>query len=314
MKQLLFSIILVLSLLAPAQAMEVTFNFNVYSSGADIYPCNAGVFHYTGGAQLCHLLNSTVSCGAGDVGCVCATGNTQDRVHDFAAATVTNWDLTGTPVNISVQAYDYQVGGVYNQIFNDGTDFSHRLTNLSFNLGSETYGTQYYVDICYRGPQIDYWQNDVGVNMMLNASTTFTDLNGLSSGTANTYLGLAGVTVGPEVVCDLQGVGANQTAAGIGGYDSLSTDLNNNPGGLRIGVDYAFAPGASGALATGTTSVIQSLPLSQTVPSPTGATVAYNGVPRFCKVRYNFIETFSGLRSWKIHGATVQTFTQIQAN
>ena len=314
MKQLLLSVVLALGLLQSAQAMEVTFNFNAYSSGADIYPCNAGIFHATGSSPGCLLLNTTTPCNSGDPGCVCGGGNAQDRYHDFAMATVTNWDLTGTPVVVTAHAYSHVEFGYPNSVVADRTDFSHRITNLSFNLGSEAYGAQYYVDICYRGPQIDYWQNDVGVNMVLNGSTTFTDLAGLSSGTANTYLGLAGLSLSVSVACDLQGLGDNFTAAGVGGYDSLSTDMLLLPWAMGAGSDYQTGAQGLPITATGTTSVFQNLPLSQTVPSPTGTTVASNGVPRFCKVRYAFAESEGLLRSWNIHGATVQTFTQIQAN
>ena len=291
-----------------AQAMEVTFNFNAYSSGADIYPCNAGQ-RLVPPNLSCHLVNSTASCASGTSGCVCNSFSVATETQDFITGTLTNWDLSGTPTSVRQQPSTGVGNGAEVALVSDGTDFAHRLTNLSFNFGSETYDEQYFVDICYRGPQIDYWQNDVGINMTLSGAMTVTDLAGITGSAAN-YVSLSGVVMYPQVVCDVQGLGANTTAAGVGGYNSLSMDLNGSFGPADIFYNF----GRSWSLGTGITSVFQGLALSQTVPSPTGATVQFNGVPRYCKIRYAFQELSQTTRSWQIHGATIQTFTQVQAN
>ena len=307
MKQLIFSVILALSLFQTAQAMEVTFNFNVYSSGADIYPCNAGLSSSPlVTAASCHLVNSTNPCASGSAGCVCSSVSANTASQDYLTASLTNWDLSGAPTAVQQQG----VAGGMIPLVADGSDFAHRLTNLSFNLGSEAYGDTYFVDICYRGPQVDYWQNDVGVNMVLNATTTVSDLAGVA-GSASNYINLASLAVGSTVACDLQGMGANTTAAGVGGYNSLSMDL---VGGVNLsGADVSYSNALGVGVGTGITSVFPGLALSQTVPSPTGANVQFNGVPRYCKVRYAFQEQSGAPRAWQVHGATVQTFTQIQA-
>ena len=311
MKILVLSVILALGLLQAAQAMEVTFNFNVYSSGADIYPCNAGIYHQNGGNHACHLVNSTTACAVGSVGCVCTAGGAAQSRRDFVSAAVTNWDLTGTPVNVSAQAISSPV--IYDTLITDGTDFDHRLTNLTFNLGSENYGSSYWVDVCYRGPQIDYWANDVGVKMTLDAQMTMTDLAGIAGSNAN-YIQASGLQSLGAIVCDLQGMGNHKYAANGGVYDTTATDVFiNQNGGMFADVGNNF--GGFGNASAGLTSFAQGYVISNTLAGPTGNFVPNNAVPRFCKVRYFLNEqNISTQRLWNIHGATVQTFTRIQAN
>ena len=316
MKQLKFSLILFLSFFHSAQAMEVTFNFDVYSSGADIYPCNAGIRHSPGGPGVaCHFTGSTTGCQPGVPDCVCASAHAADVSHDFVTATVTNWDLTGTPVVMSAQAS--AAASTYGALITDGTELNSRLTSLTFNLGSETYGAGYYVEMCYRGPQIDYWMNGVGLNMTLDGSITFTDLAGISGSSTN-YLNNAQAYAASAVVCDNQGQGTYQTAAVHGAYDTIASDIyfsGSNGDISQWAYDFAYTTNPTLMVSGGpVTSVYQGLGLSTSPTGPAGTIVPNSGVPRFCKVRYGIGETATGARLWNIHGATVQTFTRIQAN
>ena len=303
-------VVAMLALVQNANAMEVTFNFSAYSSGADIYPCNAGIWHGPSSSR-CLLLDGATPCGPGQPGCVCTTGNgTADANHDFAHATLTNWDMTGTPLSVSTKA-NSKLSRLFSALVTDGTDFSHRLTNLTFNLGSESYGAWYYVDICYRGPQIEYWLNGIGLKTTLDAQITFSDLAGIS-GSEATYLANAHPAIYTIVECDNQGQGAYKTAAYNGVYDTVATDVYLSSDGTTNSGD--FFGSASTLNSTPVVTLFQGLVLSTSPAGLTGSVVQNSGVPRFCKVRYSIWENSQAARLWNIHGSTVQTFTQIQAN
>jgi hypothetical protein len=60
--------------------------------------------------------------------------------------------------------------------------FKKQLTHLNFNLGSERYGSEYFVDICYRATQIEYPSN-VGLAYLIKRQVTITDLGTNGNGT-----------------------------------------------------------------------------------------------------------------------------------
>jgi hypothetical protein len=192
-----------------------------------------------------------------------------------------------------------------------------QLTKMTLNLGSERYGTEFFLDICYRGPQIEYWAasledafdpNGIGTpNFALKAQATINDIishNGLR------YSQLADLKVKTEVVCDQQGRG-NYVYAGTGNphgytqYDKIVTDINgmNAAGGeFHEWTKYRNFNNYQNAYL---------------IDKFINVNNAYT--PRFCKVSYSFLENrrndlqnpLKQLRKWKLQKAQVCTFTEI---
>ncbi|EPZ49456.1 hypothetical protein M902_0287 [Bacteriovorax sp. BAL6_X] len=61
MKKLLLASALLMGAFS-TQAARVQFNFDVYSSGSSIYPCNAGIKHKEPRGQVCYNPNTYESC------------------------------------------------------------------------------------------------------------------------------------------------------------------------------------------------------------------------------------------------------------
>jgi len=330
-----------------SQAISLRFKFKVFSSGPSIYACNAGLRHKSRSSKVCYFEGTTNTCTPNDctdktvcnTSCVCTGNDGGDSLMDFMKVEVQDWkdhkatgdNITATGVQQIVKNANYTYGspGSYsNAIDDNATTWNKRIDQLSFELGSELYGAEYYVDVCYRGPQIEYFANNQGINSLLTAQASETDFlatnpnpgdnsrDGLViPGTVDglSYSQLAGLQVKAYYTCDLQGVGTYQYAhngasASTGTYNTSINEANFNFDGNGYPVSGTDTYGTSGSFQNlaGNGLDLMSAWLAQSSHSP-----------RFCKVRYVFSETneFGALpfmRKWQRHGAEVCTYTAIE--
>lgn len=292
--------IVVLAMLTAAvstQAIEVNFDFSVYSSGASIYPCNAGIKHDQPTGEVCYMrTNPVVACDPNacavpsDCDCVCAGSVGREQV-DFLKVSYANWtdhnEALGSATDTTVTS---STNG--NSLFNSTEAFTKQLTELSFHLGSELFGAEYFLDVCFRGPQIDYASAGINTGWTATSEATIQDLLGYQS-----YKDVAGLVVNSEVVCEYQvansplAVDALPTSFPAEG-NSMVTSLIDNQG------------------LNGTTDAVSE---SASVTGTDGLGKA----PTFCKVRYTFSEG-TGLtgrnlfRPWKKQAARICTKTSIE--
>jgi hypothetical protein len=343
MRKLLLSAVALLALSAQnAFAINLTFQFDVNSSGPSIYACNAGIKHGNNGNYCYDRIDGgtcTAGCAAGNINectapkgkyvepknCVCTgeynsdngTSGAQGTYRmDFLQANTTDWKdnyevATNSGNGSHVLTADaVETGAKFNQIF--GTDdnsftpslaaYKKQIKDMTINLGSEVYGAEYFVDICYRGPQIDYTPNNGttvvnGLNFNIKAFATILDIkkaDGLS------YDQLSKLQVKAEVKCI----------------------MNDN-------FDYCLAdvlPGDSsgcGKVATSTHNWSQATSFNA-IGNGTNVSKLINEItlgdgvvrtPRYCQVRYSFRETLKDnitpMRKWKLQQSRICTYTEI---
>ncbi len=329
-----------------SQAVSLRFKFKVFSSGPDIYACNAGIRHKTHNTKVCYFEGTTTACTENDcrdkgicnTQCVCTGTNGGESLMDYLKVTSVDWkdhkagsdSNTDTGVEQIDKAAAY--GGGWSYAINDETSaWNKRIKELSFNLGSELYGAEYFVDVCYRGPQIEYFADGVTMNASLLAQVSATDFlaGGVNPGDnsrdglsipgvvdGKTYTDLAGLQVKAYYVCDTQGVGNykyahNGSSASNGNYNTSvnEADFKTDSNGYPVsGSDVYGSSGSSFQSIAGNGLDL----VSSTVSSTSKA-------PRFCKVRYVFTETNANsalplMRKWQRHGAEVCTYTKVEEN
>lgn len=213
-----------------ANAVNLAFKFEVNSSGNSMYACNAGLKHVNTNDRVCYdrkTLNSCTpddACSTGDnCNCVCTGGglgdtqlnNQGNNRLDFLKAKVANWTDNGYAPTGITSVYKEAGTSSFNTIHSTNTMFRKQLTSLEFNFGSERYGTEYFVDVCFRATQIEYDYNS-SLNWTIKGGVTVTDLgvdqaddftfNGaldevLTGGTNKTYQSLSGLQVKGAVYC-----------------------------------------------------------------------------------------------------------------
>lgn len=311
-----------------AFAVSVEFSFDINSSGPSIYPCNAGIKHAKYSERICYDRVSGDSCNPADTcvenqecNCVC-TGSTSgdgETRHDYIVVKAAEWTDNGELAGANIARNIYAPENNFNAIFNEGIkeEWNHQITKMTVNLGSERYGAEFFLDICYRGPQIEYFfdaQNNGGFspngtgtpNFSMKAQATITDLvsnNGLR------YSELADLKVSAVAVCDQQGKGS-YVYAGTGNplsgtlYDTVAHDIQGvavSGNQFRKSIPYRFFNNVNNAYL-----IDQFINVNN----------AYT--PRFCKIRYSFLENrrndenvLAQLRKWKRHSAEICTFTEI---
>jgi hypothetical protein len=179
-------------------------------------------------------------------------------------------------------------------------EFSTQIEAVEFNLGSENYGAQYYVDICYRGPQIDYINSPgsmTGYGFSATGWVGVTDLDIIGGG--RTYTGLARPTLETKIICDNQ----DSKHAEPGGADGSTIDVMHLgeatgwPGWpALIGLTGGYEAGSYSHLFTANETV---------QPYNSNWITLHTGAPRYCKTRYLFKETPNSLyeRAWQHHDA-----------
>lgn len=336
-----------------ANAISLRFKFKTYSSGPEIYACNAGLRHQETRKQVCYFEDTKTACtpqecngAVCDTRCVCTNNNGGEFLMDYMKGSYNTWTAAtdannGGFWNTNWTATSKQAGNAnYETLVPHADAFATRIKELSFNLGSELYGAEYFVDICYRGPQIEYFADGVRANFSLLAQATATDFianavnpgdNHPDSGGANgegqdglllnpsttKYTTLSDLTVQSFVVCDLQGSGTYQFAhngasATSGSYNTLANEAIfnnwNNPASSNTS-DF-FASSSKVSMASSSNLI--------------NTTITNNNTktPRFCRVRYVFKETNGAhdtpmspninLRKWQRHGAEMCTYTKIE--
>lgn len=327
-----------------AGAIGVTFNFRVNSSGPSIYPCNAGLLTPNENPRVCYIAGTTQRCtptcdgdnctptpprptfnkgtglqaltappppppppgGPAENACVCTTSQ-GDSYANFFEASYHNWDETGDPTLQMASGIDS-----FNHLFGESAAYGKSLTSLTFNLGNELYNAKYFVDICYRGPQIDYRNIDTAWDLYGKVSVTDFGYQNGSDG----YKNLSDLTQKAYVICDLQ----KDTCPTCNDADPVtdrdaaifsdSNDFLSKSGAGSARYDFSYES-----------------PLKTTLPSSLTEVFkiqnAFNqygkSAPRFCKIRYVFSETnglsdrTAILRKWQKHGAQVCTYSQIEA-
>jgi hypothetical protein len=318
-KMIVFALLFVFSAVN-AFAVSLEFAFDVNSSGPSIYPCDAGIRHVTHSDRVCYDRVTQNSCNPAlcttqeQCNCVCTGGASNgdgEYRMDFLKTSYADWTENGSYAGASTSASVSATNNNFARIFTNNNEWNKQLTGLSFNLGSERYGTEFYLDVCYRGPQIEYFQYFQGTNVTdtnafpnfaIKLQATVTDIV-----TANNirYSQAADLKVKSEVVCDTQGVGSYVYAhSGTGTYDNaLAHQLSGMTGGDKnFSTNYvAFNTGANLLL------------LNDWINLGNAKT------PRFCKIRYSFIENaryntaapLAQIRKWANHKARICTYSEI---
>ena len=330
-----------------SQAISLRFKFKVFSSGPSIYACNAGIRHKTHPGKVCYFEGTTNSCTPNDckdktvcnTQCVCTGSNGGESLMDYLKVDSVDWkDHTATgDTNTPETGLEHitqtaPYGGAWNYAITDNaTTWNKRIKELNFDLGSELYGAEYFVDVCYRGPQIEYFADNVKMTTLLSAQTSATDFlaTGVNPGDNSrdgliipgtvdglTYSDLAGLQVKAYFACDMQGMGTYQYAHN--GATSSSGVYNTTLNEANFGLDANGYP-VSGTDVFGTSGSFQ--PIAGSGLDLISNYISYTSTkaPRFCKVRYVFSETNADsslpfMRKWQRHGAEVCTYTNIEEN
>lgn len=238
--------------------------------------------------------------------CVCTTSE-GDTYANYFQASYGGWDETGDPTVEKPSGID-----AFNRLFGEKEAYGKTLKKLTINLGNELYNARYFVDICYRGPQIDY--RDIETQWDLFGKVSVTDFGYQNGG--HGYKSLSELQGKAYVVCDEQKddcpscndanpVTDPNSAIFNDGSDFLS---KSGPHGARYDFGYE-----------GSNKTTLPSSLTEMFHLPDAFRNHGKRAPRFCKIRYVFSETnglhehTAILRKWQKHGAQVCTYSQIEA-
>lgn len=313
-----------------AHAKELTFKFDIYSSGPMIYACNAGIKHEARQCrQVCHLAGKPAIpeflCQAGDHDCVCTGTNGGAYLMDFMRYRFRKWNGGSWSASSAHAAAQASNTNVYSEVAlqtNMANPFAVKLDQVNFNLGSEQYGAKFFVDICFRGSQIDYYSPealaDVATSNLAAAAVTVSDVSSLSAGhpvgpggvpgTFRDYLKLSGLRSRARVICDVQAHGRfkyahNGSGQYNGQYDTLDNEVVLRPRSNRMGNGrFNFFRESNWVKPTASTQVLLNTWINRN----------NSAHPRFCIVRYEFEETTCAERKWQRHDARVCLQTKIE--
>jgi hypothetical protein len=295
--------LMTLGALNAAHAINLTFQFDVQSSGSSIYACNAGLQHPTNQSVVCYDRYDLGACNPNacqseeECNCVCTGGlygtnhSTSRAGHyrlDYLTAQYANWtdngEAMGHLTSVNKYAKNSSNYGTYNQLFH-GVDFNHQLKELHFVLGSERYGAEYFLDVCYRAPQVDYPTN-VTLNYRIDESVTITDL----------------VTSAGDTNFDLDNSGTNYYT------DKPYYELAN----LQV-KSITYCKDKSGHVVVNKETPWKSFSTAQNIALLSGHNVAKD--LKGCFVRYKFREMnttgIDSIRKWKKQEARVCTYTSV---
>lgn len=216
----------------------------VGATGTSMYICNAGIRH-SGIANL-DFLNATYA--------------------DY----IDNQTPLGATTTTEVGARDSL--STFNTLFADeATSFKQQIVGLTINHQSEFFGSEYFVDFCYRGPNV---QINNGSNYTLRGDITLTNLRASS---LPSYQLMANLEGRAEAKCMLE-----------------------KPNGILTTVSPGVDP-YNYFKSSGSTYVSMNLSASQIMLlSDSGLlNVAGEKVPRYCIVRYFFRENSTAIRKWR---------------
>lgn len=191
-------------------AIENTFTFTVLSSGPDMFACNAGIRHINPRGQVGYDVDDskTRTTDPGDY--------LQDAmVYSYYRYNTVTGDKTPIVINHKQRAdgtrrYAQVVAGLRNNQFGTaGRNWDiHRdefenlvLGYLRFELSSERYGAEYFVDQCYYGPV--FHSGPVGTQFVSNADVAFLDTryHGIRLD-STTYINLGRLLFRAELRCN----------------------------------------------------------------------------------------------------------------
>jgi hypothetical protein len=277
-----------------AFAINLTFQFAVNSSSPSIYACNAGIRHPER-AAICwdrsgNSCDPTTATPPSSCVCTGETGSSNGSwERDIMISKTADWvDNSGGPISTTdTDTAATNSSSVYNSLYQtDAIAYTKQITELTFNLASETYGSEYFVDVCYRGTQVA--QANSGNNYSLKGNVTVTNLRAADV-TAPNY----------QLIADLQG------KADIKCYmDKNSNVPDTTPGSITY--NYNIGAGSFQSLSTSATQV--SLLTDATM---NGSVPAGDKTPRFCIARYYFKENATSERKWKLQNAKAAIYTEI---
>lgn len=301
-----FSIMLIA--LTQADAISLRFKSKIFSSGPDIYACNAGVASAFLQNSVCYFRGTNTYCTPTscdnakencNTNCLCLDkGGQGDTYVNKLLLKYKAYNAAGlvtTPVTLPAS------GPKFESVFSSVDSWNREIGDVATHFMTEAYTGSYFIDICYRGTQIP---NGGGYFVLSSEASAIpflvTDLVGYSSFDNNRtgldfnvlgqlYTDKAGLTVERFVVC--------------GTSTTTSEFVLNGTTGVPSGP-------VSGATFYNSSSEASLRASAQTVAH--GSTID----PKFCKVRYIFRET-----NWKLpvpskrdnqgEGAEVCTYTKI---
>ncbi len=213
-----------LALVSGAQAANNTFKFRVFSSGADIFPCNAGIVHSGTHAEQGYTVDTTNpnynGYGSEVVDSETNTSVSGSYLPDYMSYDVVEFDewTENQTLDHSGKEFSKYAGtqGSYSwqAIFKDNSylnlnqasdisynnhkinDVNYIVSSLDFVLSSENYGAKYFVDICYYGPQ--FAPSTTG-NRVYNLTSKVSFSNMVNG---RDYLNKANVSADVQVYCD----------------------------------------------------------------------------------------------------------------
>lgn len=323
MRKLLFAVTAFLAVTQAAFAINLTFKFDVYSSGPSIYACNAGIVHTDAGRTCQDRVTGNVcspGCSAGNAhlcpidstpaSCVCSGGDSDNQGGyrlDYLNVKYAGWVDNNQTLPSNFVSKRIEAGqSTYKSLFTEFSQesFQNQITQMSVHLGSEQYGAKYFLDVCYRGPQIDY-TGVGGINFAHKAKVTVTNLTDDSQ---KKYIELSGLKVKAVTKCYMED-----------SFDYCAITNTCSSTGLQVDT----VPSNIGSLLT----TIKAS--SEVIPSNGGMTNLIDigtmkvgnadGTPRFCVTRYYFdekVQVANGnkaakLRNWSLQAAEMCTYTEI---
>ena len=247
---------------ASADAIN-SFTWDTFSSDDKMYVCNVGIMHENG--KKGHVDEN--SGGAN-------SGNTAST-HDYLTVTYAPLNKHQERGEESTKVLEAKVNA-YTRLFSNKNAHKNVVTNLVVNLSSENYGAKYYVDVCYRGAQIDYRANGIRTNYVLNQNKlTYSDH---SNDVAHKYFKLAKLKVSTKTVCDTQQKG-----------DVTGTDNGLNMSQIDMNIEGSDSDFTFGRKMRNVTEGSQGINFLKKAVQITRA--QKKDAPRYCKTRYVVAET-----------------------
>lgn len=321
MRKLLLAVAAFLAVTQSAFAINLTFKFDVYSSGPSIYACNAGLKHaplarqcydrVTGGScSLGCASGNQALCAPGTTpqSCVCTGGDDNNQGGyrlDYLNAKYADWkdngEAAGSQTATRINAKEHAT--LFNTVFNESTTafYGKQLTEMNVNLGSEQYGAEYFLDVCYRGPQIDY-NNVDGINFALKAKVTVNNLT-KGNGQELDYKAVSDLQTRAEIKCYMEDEYQYCLQTGnCGGTTTLNPAVDSIPS--VIGYNYTKTSGTNYQSLSGSSQ-------EKTLLTDGAMKAGNDKTPRFCVVRYFFKENATTFRKWKLQAAEACTYTEI---
>jgi hypothetical protein len=293
--------------LVQVNAISLRFKSKIFSSGPDIYACNAGiasaflqnsVCYFKGTKNFCTPTSCSTAKENCNTNCLCIDKGGQGET--YLNKLLLKYKAYNTAA-VPVPTFKNGAGPKFEAVFSSVDSWNREISDVATHFMTEAYTGSYFIDICYRGTQIP---NGGGyfvlsseasaipflVTDLLGYGSFDNDRNGLDFNVVGEiYTEKAGLTVERHVVCGTSSATSEFVINGTSGV----------PSGPVSGATFYNSSAEASLRAS-----------AQTVAH--GSTID----PKFCKVRYIFRET-----NWKAalplkrdnkgEGAEVCTYTKI---